>query len=192
LIHVLRRSEAGVHFNSGGDGSFLLCVLTCDENHERGNRMKGNPELIKTLNSLLSDELSAINQYMVHAEMNANWGYEKLHENFEKRSIEEMRHAAKLIARILFLEGIPIVSNLHGIKIGKDAPLQLASDHAAEMDAIKAYNDAIAQAGEVKDFATREILEGILQDEDRHIDEIEELQDQISHMTLPLFLTTQL
>jgi len=154
--------------------------------------MKGNPELIKTLNSLLSDELSAINQYIVHAEMNANWGYIKLHENFEKRSIEEMKHAAMLISRILFLEGIPIVSNLHGIKIGKDAPLQLANDHASEMDAIKAYNDAIAQAGEVKDFATREILEKILQDEDRHIDEIEELQDQISHMTLPLFLTTQL
>lgn len=154
--------------------------------------MKGNPELIKTLNSLLSDELSAINQYFVHAEMNENWGYTKLKENFEKRSIEEMRHAETLIGRILFLEGIPIVSNLHDIKIGKDATLQLANDHAAELDAIKAYNAAIVQAGEVKDYATREILEKILQDEDRHIDEIEELQDQIDHMTLPLFLTTKL
>ncbi|MGB4587624.1 MAG: bacterioferritin [Clostridiaceae bacterium] len=178
-------------FNQSGVSSFWLCVY-CDEDYERGNRMKGNPEIIKTLNSLLSDELSAINQYIVHAEMNANWGYVKLHDHFEKRSIKEMIHAEKLIERILFLEGIPIVSNLHGIKIGKDAPAQLGNDHTLEMDAIKAYNDAIAQAGELKDFATREVLEVILQDEDRHLDEIEELQDQISHMTLPLFLTTQL
>jgi bacterioferritin len=102
-----------------------------------------------------------------------------------------MKHAEKLIARILFLEGIPIVSNLHDIKIGSDAVKQLEHDHFAEEGAIKAYNEAILLAGEVKDFATREILESILNDEDRHIDEIEELQDQISHMSLPLFLTTQ-
>lgn len=153
--------------------------------------MKGNEKLIGVLNSLLSDELSATNQYIVHSEMNANWGYDKLHEYFEKRAIDEMKHAEKLIARILFLEGIPIVSNLHGIKIGSDAVKQLEHDHFSEEGAIKAYNEAILLAGEVKDFATREILESILNDEDRHIDEIEELQDQISHMTLPLFLTTQ-
>jgi len=154
--------------------------------------MKGNADLIATLNHLLADELSAINQYIVHSEMNANWGYQKLHSAFEKRSIEEMKHAEKLIARILFLEGIPIVSQLNPIKIGSDAVKQLASDHASEEGAIEAYNKAIVLAGEVKDYATREILEHILMDEDRHIDEIEELQDQISHMTLPLFLTTQL
>ncbi len=154
--------------------------------------MKGNKELISTLNLLLTDELTATNQYIVHSEMNANWGYTKLHNHFEKRAIEEMKHAEKLIARILFLEGIPIVSKLTEIKIGADASKQLLSDHHAEEGAIKAYNDAIVQAGEVRDYATREILESILNDEDRHIDEIEELQDQISHMTLPLFLTTQL
>ncbi|MHC1720023.1 MAG: bacterioferritin [Clostridiaceae bacterium] len=153
--------------------------------------MKGNPELINTLNSLLSDELSAINQYMVHSEMSANWGYDKLHEYFEKRALDEMKHAEKLIARILFLEGLPIVSKLHDINIGSDAAKQLEKDHFSEEGAIKAYNAAILLAGEVKDFATREVLEDILDDEDRHIDEIEELQDQISHMTLPLFLTTQ-
>lgn len=153
--------------------------------------MKGNKELIKTLNALLSDELGAISQYIVHSEMNANWGYKKLHAAFEKRSIEEMKHAEKLIARILFLEGIPIVSKLSDIKIGSDAPKMLENDHFAEEGAIKAYNEAIILAGEVKDYATREVLEEILEDEDRHIDEIEELQDQISHMTLPLFLTTQ-
>lgn len=153
--------------------------------------MKGNQKLIDTLNSLLADELTAINQYMVHSEMCANWGYEKLHKHFEKRAIDEMKHAEDLIGRILFLEGIPIVSNLKEIRIGSDIPKQLFNDHTAEEGAIAAYNAAIKLAGEVNDFATREVLEHILNDEDRHIDEIEELQDQISHMTFPIFLTTQ-
>ena len=153
--------------------------------------MKGNPKLVEALNSLLADELTAINQYMVHSEICAGWGYGKLHELVEKRAIVEMKHAEKLIGRILFLEGIPIVSNLKGIHIGSDIPKQLANDHAAEEGAIAAYNAAIHLAGEANDFATREILEHILNDEDGHIDQIEELQDQISHMTLPVFLTTQ-
>ncbi|HAM33432.1 MAG TPA: bacterioferritin [Deltaproteobacteria bacterium] len=153
--------------------------------------MKGNKKLIETLNSLLADELTAINQYMVHSEMCANWGYEKLHKHFEKRAIEEMKHAEKLIGRVLFLEGTPTVSVLRKISIGGAVPEQLGSDHALEMGAVKAYNDAIRLAGDVGDFATREILEHILQNEDTHIDDIEALQDQIGHMTLPIFLTTQ-
>jgi len=153
--------------------------------------MKGNEKLLGTLNALLSNELTAISQYMVHSEMCANWGYEKLHKHFEKRAIDEMKHAEKLIGRILFLEGTPIVSKLGRMSIGSDASKQLASDHALELGAIQAYNQAIKLAGEANDFATREILENILQDEDAHIDRIEELQDQIGHMTLPLFLTTQ-
>jgi len=153
--------------------------------------MKGNLELIKTLNSLLADELTAINQYMVHSEMCANWGYAKLHKHFEKRAVTEMKHAEKLIGRILFMEGLPTVSELKKITIGADVNKQLASDHAAEAGAIKAYNDAIIQAGEVKDYATRDVLQQILNDEDGHIDEIEELQDQVGQMTLPGFLTTQ-
>ena len=153
--------------------------------------MKGNEKLLGTLNALLSDELTAISQYMVHSEMCATWGYEKLHKHFEKRAIDEMKHAEKLIGRIIFLEGTPIVSKLGKMSIGADASKQLASDHALELGAIKAYNQAIKLAGEVNDFATREILEHILQDEDTHIDRIEELQDQIGHMTLPLFLTMQ-
>lgn len=153
--------------------------------------MKGNAQLIETLNSLLADELSAINQYMVHSEMCSDWGYEKLHKRFEKRAIDEMKHAEKLIGRILFLEGTPIVSELKPIHIGSDVISQLENDHASEIDAIAAYNAAIKLAGEIGDFATREILESILNDEDEHIDKIEELQDQISHMSLPIFLTTQ-
>lgn len=154
--------------------------------------MKGNAKLIETLNSLLADELTAINQYMVHSEMSDDWGYTKLHEHFEKRAIDEMKHAEKLIGRILFLEGIPTVSNLKKISIGSDTLKQLANDHAAEEDAIRAYNEAIKLAGEVPDFATREVLEAILKDEDKHIDDIESLQDQISQMTLQVFLSTQL
>jgi bacterioferritin len=153
--------------------------------------MKGNQKLIETLNKLLADELTAINQYMVHSEICANWGYGKLHQHFEKRAIAEMKHAEKLIGRILFLEGMPIVSNLNRIHIGSEIPKQLANDHNAEEGAIKAYNEAIQIAGEVSDFATREVLEHILNDEDGHIDEIEGLQDQITHMSLPVFLTTQ-
>ena len=153
--------------------------------------MKGNAKVIETLNSLLADELTAINQYIVHSEMCANWGYEKLHAYSEKRAIEEMKHAEKLIGRILFLEGRPTVSVLEKMSIGADVPLQLAGDLSLEMDAIKAYNAAIKQAGEAGDFATREILEHILLDEDRHIDDIEELQGQIGQMTLPIFLSTQ-
>jgi len=153
--------------------------------------MKGNDKLVKTLNSLLSDELTAINQYMVHSEMCANWGYEKLHKHFEKRAIDEMKHAEKLIGRILFLEGTPTVNILGKMSIGGDVTSQLAGDRALEMGAIKAYNDAIKLSGDVSDFATRDVLQHILEDEDAHIDGIEELQDQIGHMTLPIFLTTQ-
>ncbi len=153
--------------------------------------MKGEPELIKTLNSLLADELTAINQYMVHSEMCDSWGYQKLHKTIEKRAIQEMKHAESLIGRILFLEGIPVVSNLNKVTIGDEVPKMLEFDRKAEFEAIKAYNAAIKQAGELSDFATRELLEKILQDEDKHIDEIEELLDQVKQMTLPVFLTTQ-
>lgn len=153
--------------------------------------MKGNKRLIETLNHLLADELTAINQYMVHSEMCDDWGYEKLHKHFEKRAIEEMKHAEKLIGRIIFLEGTPVVSELKKIHIGADVTKQFANDHKAEEGAIKAYNEAIVLAGEVGDFATREILESILNDEDRHIDDIETLQSQIEQMTLQIFLTTQ-
>ena len=153
--------------------------------------MKGNEKLIDALNALLADELTAINQYIVHAEMCEDWGYGKLHGGFEKRAIDEMIHAEKLIGRILFLGGTPIVSNLNKIHIGAAVPQQIENDRIAEEGAIKAYNDAIVLAGELRDYATRDILMQILNDEDRHMDEIEELQDQIDQMTLPIFLSTK-
>ncbi len=154
--------------------------------------MKGDAKLIDTLNSLLADELTAISQYMVHAEMCANWGYKKLHESFEKRAFTEMKHAEKLIERIIFLEGKPIVSNLREMHIGSEIPNQLNNDYALELNAITAYNNAIKLAGDLNDNATREILINILNDEDKHVDEIEQLRDQINQLGLQLFLSTQI
>jgi bacterioferritin len=153
--------------------------------------MKGNEKLIKTLDSLLADELTAINQYMVHAEMCDNWGYARLHDFIQKRAVTEMKHAEKLIGRIIFLEGKPTVSELKAIKIGADVPKQLANDLVAEMGAVKAYNAAVKLAVEVGDNATREMLEEILEDEDDHVDGIEEQHDQIAQMGLQIYLSQQ-
>jgi len=153
--------------------------------------MKGNEKLLTMLNKLLADELTAINQYMVHAEMCHNWGYEKLHENIQKRAITEMKHAEELIERIIFLEGKPIVSQLNPLHIGAEVPKMMENDLAAEMKAVKGYNAGVKLAVEVGDNATREILEGILKDEDGHVDDIEEQRDEIAQMGLPIYLSTK-
>ena len=153
--------------------------------------MKGNEKIIDILNVLLADELTAINQYMVHSEMCADWGYEKLHEKIEERAIQEMKHAEEHIGRILFLEGTPIVSNLNPIHIGATVDKMLKNDWSAEEEAIKAYNDAVKLAVEVGDNGTRELLESILTDEEDHIDWIEEQLDQIEQMGIQNYLSEQ-
>lgn len=154
--------------------------------------MKGNEKIIEHLNARLAEELAAINQYMVHAEMCDNWGYHRLHEVVEKRAIEEMKHAEKLICRILFLEGKPIVNNLTKIHIGSDVEKQLKSDWTAENDAIKAYNEDVRLTSELSDSGTRELLESIIKDEENHIDFIETQLDQISQMGLQNYLVEQI
>ena len=153
--------------------------------------MQGDQRLIDKLNYLLESELTAINQYMLHAEMCEDWGYAKLHENFEQRAITEMRHAEKLMARILFLGGKPIVSKLDKMTIGETVPQQVENDHELEVKTVKDYNDAMKLAAEVGDNATRDVLKEILMDEDAHVDELEELQDQMDQMSLQIFLSTQ-
>lgn len=153
--------------------------------------MKGNKKLIQVLNELLAEELTAINHYVVHAEMAENWGYGKLTKAVRARSIAEMKHAETLIERILFLEGIPTVGILNKIRIGTDVPKQCANDLAAEMEAIARCNRAIELAENVGDYATKEILDDILADEDSHVDEIEEKLSQIKQMGLPQFLAIQ-
>ena len=154
--------------------------------------MKGNERVIAVLNELLADELTAINQYMVHSEMCANWRYDKLHKAAEARAITEMKHAEKLIGRILFLEGLPIVSKLNDIHIGADVPKQLKNDWEAEKTAITAYNAAVRQAVELGDNGSRALLESILQDEENHIDWLEAQLDQIEQMGYQNYLTEQL
>lgn len=153
--------------------------------------MKGNDKVIESLNGLLVEELTAVNQYMVHAEMCENWGYKKLHDVVEKRAITEMKHAEKLIARIIFLEGKPLVNKLNEIHIGQDVERQLENDKLSEFDAIRHYNDSIRLASELGDNGTKELLEEILQQEEDHIDELEAQQDQIKQMGIANFLVPQ-
>ncbi len=154
--------------------------------------MKGNAKVIDKINFLLADELTAVSQYMVHSEMCANWGYDKLAEAIEKRAIDEMKHAEKHIARILFLEGQPIVSNLNPMHIGPDVLTILKNDHAAEEGAILEYNKGIQLCTQEGDNGTREILEDILGDEEAHIDWIEAQLDQIAQMGIQNYLVEQL
>lgn len=153
--------------------------------------MKGNAKIIAILNDFLSDELTAINQYIVHSEMCANWGYEKLHNAAEKRAIDEMKHAEKLIARILFLEGLPIVSELKKMNIGATVDAQLKNDWKAEAGAIKAYNDGIKLCLELGDNGTRELIDSNLTDEENHLDWLEAQLDQIKQMGLQNYLLGQ-
>lgn len=154
--------------------------------------MKGNTKIIEKLNDLLADELTAINQYIVHSEMCANWGYERLHNADEKRAIDEMKHTEKLIERILFFEGPPNVSNLMQINIGDDVENQHKNDWSSEEGAIKSYNDGIRLATEVGDNGTRELLESILKDEEEHIDWLEAQLDQIQQMGIQNYLVEQI
>ncbi|MBM3123538.1 MAG: bacterioferritin [Chloroflexi bacterium] len=153
--------------------------------------MKGNDKLLKVLNDLLADELTAISQYMVHSEMCDNWGYEKLHKAIEKKAMDEMHHAEWLIQRILFLEGTPIVSNLNPMKIGKTVLEMVTNDQEAEMGAIKAYNAGIQLAGEVSDQSTGDLLTDILKMEEGHHDWAKKQRVQIEQMGLETYLGNQ-
>jgi bacterioferritin len=153
--------------------------------------MKGDAKVIERLNARLSDELTAINQYMVHSEMCDNWGYEKLHKAIEKRAIEEMKHAEQLIVRILFLDGIPIVSNLNKIQIGAQVQKQHQNDWQAEDGAVKNYNDDIQFCAKAGDNGSRELLESILKQEEDHIDWIEAQLSEIEQMGIQNYLVEQ-
>jgi bacterioferritin len=153
--------------------------------------MKGNDKLITTLNQLLADELTAINQYMVHSELCDSWGYAKLHKAIEQQARDEMHHAEWLIQRILFLEGAPTVSQLNPIKIGRDVIEIVRGDQDAELGAVRAYNDGIRLAHEVDDHATADLLTKILKMEEGHVDWAEKQRAQIEQMGLENYLTNQ-
>jgi bacterioferritin len=153
--------------------------------------MKGNLKLIPVLNSLLADELTAINQYMVHSEMCENWGYGKLHSSIRKQAFEEMSHAEWLIERIIFFEGSPTVSKLNQIKIGKNVPEMIKNDNDDELGAVHSYNDAIKLAREVDDQGTVDLLTKILKMEEGHVDWAEKQNAQIEQMGLENYLNNQ-
>lgn len=153
--------------------------------------MKGQDSVIDILNGLLADELTAINQYMVHSSICDDWMYKELHEAIEKRAITEMKHAEKLIDRIIFLEGMPVVSKLNKINIGNDVERQLKNDLNAELDAVKSYNHGIRFAVEQGDNGTRELLEVILTDEEDHVNWIEAQLTQINQMGVQNYLVEQ-
>ena len=153
--------------------------------------MKGNDKVIAQLNERLSDELTAINQYIVHAELCENWGYKKLHDKIKQRAISEMKHAEKLISRIVFLDGKPIVSELRKVHIGPDVEKQHKNDWQAERDAITAYNADIRICVEQGDNGSREIFEQILKDEEDHIDWLEAQLEQIKQMGIQNYLVEQ-
>jgi bacterioferritin len=153
--------------------------------------VEGNKQILELLNLRLAEELTAINQYIVHAEMCENWGYHKLHESIQKRAIQEMKHAERIIERILFLEGTPNVSKLNQINIGKNVEAQLLSDYEFEKSAVRAYNDSIRAAGEVGDNGTRELFKSTLEDEEDDVDWIEAQLDQIKQMGIQNYLSGQ-
>ena len=153
--------------------------------------MKGNKELITVLNSLLADELTVINQYMVQSEMCANWGYGKLHKAIRKQAMDEMLHAEWLIERIIFFEGVPIVSKLNPIKVGKTVSEIISNNDNTELDVVSSYNDAIKLAREVDDQGTLELLTKILIMEEGHVDWAEKQQAQIDQMGMENYLTSQ-
>ena len=130
--------------------------------------MRGHDQVITMLNDVLTAELTAINQYFIHARMCENWGYERLWKKTREESIGEMRHADELIERILYLEGVPNLQRLGKVNVGETVPEQLRLDLEVEKDAIKRLNDGIELARSVGDNGTRELLEGILEGEESH------------------------
>ena len=153
--------------------------------------MKGNDKIIALLNDFLADELTAISQYMVHSEMCDSWGYDKLHKSIEKRAIDEMKHAEKLIGRIIALEGTPVVSKLNKMSIGADVQSQFKNDVAAESVAIEGYNKGISLCIELGDNGSRRLIDDNLKDEESHLDWLETQLDQINQMGLQNYLQAQ-
>jgi bacterioferritin len=154
--------------------------------------MKGNEKLITVLNSLLADELTAINQYMVHSEMCENWGYGKLHAAIRKQAMDEMFHAEWLIERIIFLDGAPTVSVLNPMKIGKTVLEMIKNDNGDELKAVIAYNAAIKLGREVDDQGSVDLLTKILKMEEGHVDWAEKQRAQVDQMGLENYLESQI
>jgi bacterioferritin len=153
--------------------------------------MKGKPKVLAELNKALREELTAINQYFLHAEMCESWGYKKLSDYIKKQSIDEMKHAEKLIERILFLDGSPSMEPLK-LTVGATVRDVFESDLKLEISAVSQYNDAVRIATEEKDNGTRDLFVALLKDEEEHVDWLEAQLHQIKEMGYERYLTMQI
>jgi len=154
--------------------------------------MQGNPKVIALLNDALSEELMAINQYFLHAEMCENWHYHKLATFIKKQSIDEMKHAEALIERILFLEGTPNLTKPMKLSIGETVKQQLAADMKLEVAAVAMYNAFTQAVREAGDNVSRELFERLLKDEERHVDWLEAQMHQIKELSYERYLAQQI
>jgi bacterioferritin len=152
--------------------------------------MKGNPKVIEQLNHALREELTAINQYFIHAEMCENWGYDRLAKYIKKQSIDEMKHAEALIERVLFLDGSPSMEPL-ALSIGKSVKEMIASDLKLEVGAVSMYNQAAKIAADEADNGSRDLFIKLLKDEEEHADWLETQLHQIAELGYERYLTTQ-
>ena len=154
--------------------------------------MKGKAEVLEVLQKMLKEELGAVSQYILHAEMCENWGYKRLAAHTKKTSVEEMKHAEKLIERLLYLEGTPNLNELPKLTIGKDVKQQLQNDLALELSAVAAYNGALAAARKAGDNGSADLLQGILEDEEGHVDFLETQLGLIEQLGLENYLAQQM
>ena len=154
--------------------------------------MKGNAKVIAALNEVLQEELLAINQYFLHAEMCENWKYEGLAKSIKKESIEEMKHAERLIERILFLDATPTLTGPTSLSVGRNVKEQLASDLELELRAVKMYNAAVKLARDEHDNTSAELFEEILQEEEGHVDWLEAQMHQIGELGYERYLSEQI
>jgi bacterioferritin len=154
--------------------------------------MKGNDRVIAYLQEVLKAELTAINQYFLHAEMLNNWGYKRLYAHTRKESIEEMHHAEELIERILYLEGSPNMAEMFPLRIGLNVKQQFENDLALELEAVPRLNDAIKVATEAGDNGSRELFEKILVDEEEHVDWLEAQLHMIREVGYENYLAQQI
>jgi bacterioferritin len=164
---------------------FQFCLASC-----RIAAMKGNPKVIEQLNQALREELTAINQYFIHAEMCENWGYDRLSKYIKKQSIDEMKHAEALIERVLFLDGSPSMEPL-ALSIGKSVKEMIASDLKLELGAVAMYNQAAKIAADEADNSSRDLFIKLLKDEEAHADWLETQLHQIAELGYERYLTTQ-